>query len=124
MRAAGAKDFVALASGDFVFVGDVGRPDLLERAAGMAGVMEPSARAQYASIQNEFRPLPEFLQVWPAHGAGSACGKSLGDVPTSTVGYELRTNRSIQAAVRRADVRGLHSRRPARAAAVLRPHEA
>jgi len=95
----GAKDFIALASGDFVFVGDVGRPDLLERAAGMVGVMEPSARAQCASIQREFRGLPEFLQVWPAHGAGSACGKSLGDVPTSTVGYELRTNRSIHAAV-------------------------
>jgi hydroxyacylglutathione hydrolase len=95
----GASDFIALASGDFVFVGDVGRPDLLERAAGMAGIMEPSARTQFASIQREFRPLPEFLQVWPAHGAGSACGKSLGDVPTSTVGYELRTNRSINAAV-------------------------
>jgi hydroxyacylglutathione hydrolase len=95
----GAKDFIALASGDFVFVGDVGRPDLLERAAGIRGVMEPSARAQFASIQREFRGLPEFLQVWPAHGAGSACGKSLGDVPTSTVGYELRTNRSIHAAV-------------------------
>jgi hydroxyacylglutathione hydrolase len=95
----GAKDFIALASGDFVFVGDVGRPDLLERAAGMVGVMEPSARAQFASIEREFRPLPEFLQVWPAHGAGSACGKSLGDVPTSTVGYELRTNSSIHAAV-------------------------
>jgi hydroxyacylglutathione hydrolase len=95
----GATDFVALASGDFIFVGDVGRPDLLERAAGLVGVMEPSARAQFASIQREFRGLPEFLQVWPAHGAGSACGKSLGDVPTTTVGYELRTNRSIQAAV-------------------------
>ena len=95
----GARDFIALASGDFIFVGDVGRPDLLERAAGMVGVMEPAARAQFASIQREFRHLPEFLQVWPAHGAGSACGKSLGDVPTSTVGYELRTNRSIQAAV-------------------------
>ncbi len=94
----GAEDFIALASGDFVFVGDVGRPDLLERAAGIAGVMEPAARAQFASIRREFRTLPEFLQVWPAHGAGSACGKSLGDVPTSTVGYELRTNRSIQAA--------------------------
>ena len=94
----GAVDDIALASGDFVFVGDVGRPDLLERAAGMRGVMEPSARAQFASIHREFTPLPEFLQVWPAHGAGSACGKSLGDVPMSTVGYELRTNRSIQAA--------------------------
>ncbi|HET7698010.1 MAG TPA: MBL fold metallo-hydrolase [Vicinamibacterales bacterium] len=95
----GAEDFIALASGDFVFAGDVGRPDLLERAAGIAGVMEPSARTQFASIQREFRGLPEFLQVWPAHGAGSACGKSLGDVPTSTVGYELRTNPSIHAAV-------------------------
>lgn len=94
----GAADFVAMATGDFVFVGDVGRPDLLERAAGIAGVMVPSAKAQYASIQHEFRPLPEFLQVWPAHGAGSACGKSLGDVPMSTVGYELRTNPSIRAA--------------------------
>lgn len=94
----GATDFVAMATGDFVFVGDVGRPDLLERAAGIAGVMVPSARSQYASIQEQFRPLPEFLQVWPAHGAGSACGKSLGDVPMSTVGYELRTNRSIKAA--------------------------
>ncbi|MEZ5420053.1 MAG: MBL fold metallo-hydrolase, partial [Vicinamibacterales bacterium] len=94
----GATDFVALASGDFVFVGDVGRPDLLERAAGVAGVMVPSARAQYASIRHEFQPLPEYIQVWPAHGAGSACGKSLGDVPISTVGYELRTNRSIRAA--------------------------
>ena len=95
----GAQEFIGLASGDFVFVGDVGRPDLLERAAGIVGVMEPSARAQFASIEREFRPLPEFLQVWPAHGAGSACGKSLGDVPTSTVGYELRTNRSIHAAI-------------------------
>ena len=94
----GAKESIALASGDFVFVGDVGRPDLLERAAGMLGVMVPSARTQYASIKREFEPLPEFLQVWPAHGAGSACGKSLGDVPLSTVGYELRNNRSIAAA--------------------------
>lgn len=95
---AGATDSIALASGDFVFVGDVGRPDLLERAAGVPGVMEPSARAQFSSIQREFRPLPAFLQVWPGHGAGSACGKSLGDVPVSTVGYELRNNPSIQAA--------------------------
>lgn len=93
----GATDCIALASGDFVFVGDVGRPDLLERAAGMAGVMVPAAKAQFSSIQNVFKPLPEFLQVWPAHGAGSACGKSLGDVPTSTVGYELRNNGSIRA---------------------------
>jgi hydroxyacylglutathione hydrolase len=61
--------------------------------------MEPSARAQFASIQREFTSLPPYIQVWPAHGAGSACGKALGDVPISTVGYELRNNRSIEAAV-------------------------
>jgi hydroxyacylglutathione hydrolase len=94
----GVTDPIALASGDFVFVGDVGRPDLLERAAGAIGVMEPAARTLYASIQREFKTLPEFVQVWPGHGAGSACGKSLGDIPASTVGYELRTNPSILAA--------------------------
>ena len=94
----GATDAIALASGDFVFVGDVGRPDLLETAAGAVGSMEPAARALYTSIQQEFKTLPEFLQVWPAHGAGSACGKSLGDVPASTVGYELRNNPSLHAA--------------------------
>lgn len=94
----GATDAMAIATGDFVFVGDLGRPDLLETAAGAVGAMEPAARTLYTSVQERFKPLPEFLQVWPAHGAGSACGKSLGDVPASTVGYELRTNASIQAA--------------------------
>ena len=93
----GATDYIAIASGDFVFVGDVGRPDLLERASGVSGVMVPSAKEQFRSIERAFKPLPEFLQVWPGHGAGSACGKSLGDIPMSTVGYELRFNPSIRA---------------------------
>lgn len=93
----GADEPIAMATGDFVFVGDVGRPDLLETAAGMTGTMEPGARRLYHSIEG-FRTLPEFLQVWPAHGAGSACGKALGDIPISTVGYELRNNASLLAA--------------------------
>jgi hydroxyacylglutathione hydrolase len=84
-------------TGDFVFVGDVGRPDLLETAAGEAGSMVPSARSLYASIQR-FRALPPELQVWPGHGAGSACGKALGAVPVSTVGYEVAVNPSLLAA--------------------------
>ncbi|HXV13072.1 MAG TPA: rhodanese-like domain-containing protein [Candidatus Krumholzibacteria bacterium] len=88
---------VGILSGDFVFVGDVGRPDLLETAAGQAGAMEPSARALFRSIE-KFRALPPALQLWPAHGAGSACGKALGAVPVSTVGYELAANASIGAA--------------------------
>lgn len=91
------EDPVGIITGDFVFVGDVGRPDLLESAAGLKGVMEPSARILYKSIQR-FKLLPEFLQIWPAHGAGSACGKALGAIPHSTVGYELRYNSSIKEA--------------------------
>lgn len=94
---AGAQVPIAMATGDFVFVGDLGRPDLLETAAGIKGTMEPGARELYHSLAL-FRRLPEFVQVWPAHGAGSACGKALGDVPLSTVGYELRQNASIHAA--------------------------
>ena len=88
---AGADAPIGIASGDFVFVGDVGRPDLLERAAKVANTMEAGARTLFHSLER-FRALPDFVQVWPGHGAGSACGKSLGAVPTSTVGYEKRFN--------------------------------
>lgn len=88
---AGASEPMGIATGDFVFVGDVGRPDLLEKAAKVANTMEDSARTLFHSLER-FRTLPDFIQVWPGHGAGSACGKSLGAVPTSTVGYEKRFN--------------------------------
>lgn len=78
-------------TGDFIFVGDVGRPDLLERAVQVAGSMETSARQLFRSLQR-FRALPDFLQLWPGHGAGSACGKALGEVPQTTLGYEKRFN--------------------------------
>jgi hydroxyacylglutathione hydrolase len=89
---------MGILSGDFVFVGDVGRPDLLETAAGQEGVMEGSAKVLYKSL-DKFKEMPEYLQVWPGHGAGSACGKALGAIPESTVGYELRFNQSIKAAI-------------------------
>lgn len=93
---AGADEPMGMLTGDFVFVGDVGRPDLLETAAGQKGAMKSSARELYDSVQ-KFKSMPEYLQVWPGHGAGSACGKALGSIPESTVGYELRFNPSIQA---------------------------
>lgn len=102
---AAAERPMGLLSGDFVFVGDVGRPDLLESAAGQAGQMEPSARALFRSIQT-FRDLSPDIQVWPGHGAGSACGKALGAVPVTTVGYELAVNPSILAATAEADFLG------------------
>ncbi len=82
---------MGLVSGDFLFVGDVGRPDLLERAVGVQGSMQASARQLFASL-GRLANLPDYLQLWPGHGAGSACGKSLGAVPQSTIGYERRTN--------------------------------
>jgi hydroxyacylglutathione hydrolase len=93
---AAASDPMGMLTGDFIFVGDVGRPDLLETAAGQKGVMQSSARTLYKSVE-QFKSMPEYLQVWPGHGSGSACGKALGSVPESTVGYELRFNPSIKA---------------------------
>lgn len=89
---------MGILSGDFIFVGDVGRPYLLETAAGQEGVMVDSAKVMYQSIQ-KFKEMPGYWQVWPGHGAGSACGKALGTIPESTVGYEKRFNNSIKAAI-------------------------
>ena len=82
-------------TGDFVFVGDVGRPDLLEKAAGVRGTMEAGARQLFRSIQR-FKERPDWLQVWPGHGAGSACGKGLSAVPHSTLGYERLFNGALK----------------------------
>lgn len=86
---------VMLFTGDFVFVGDVGRPDLLEKAAGIAGTADEGAKQMYRSLQ-KFNALPDYVQVWPGHGAGSACGKALGAVPSTTVGYEKERNWAFQ----------------------------
>lgn len=94
----GAHEPVGLLSGDFLFVGDVGRPDLLESAAGQKGMMESGARALYASLRAA-STLPEHLQIWPAHGAGSACGKELGAIPISVMGYERKFNRAFKRAL-------------------------
>jgi hydroxyacylglutathione hydrolase len=88
---AGADRPIGMLTGDFVFVGDVGRPDLLEKAAGVAGTMEAGARTLFRSLQ-KFREQPDYLQIWPGHGAGSACGKGVSAVPHSTVGYERMFN--------------------------------
>lgn len=85
------REAMGIFSGDFVFVGDIGRPDLLEKAVGVSGSSEQGAKQMYQSIQR-FKKLPDHLQVWPGHGAGSACGKALGAIPSSTVGYEKLFN--------------------------------
>lgn len=88
---------IGILSGDFVLVGDLGRPDLLEKTAGTGASAQLSARDLYRSLAI-FTALGDELQLWPGHGAGSSCGKSIGAVPTSTVGYEKRHNRTLESA--------------------------
>ncbi|HUF35486.1 MAG TPA: rhodanese-like domain-containing protein [Gemmatimonadales bacterium] len=88
---AAATEPIAAVTGDFVFVGDVGRPDLLERAVHRKGTMEQAARTLFRSL-HRFKSQPDYLQIWPGHGAGSACGKGMSAIPHSTVGYERRFN--------------------------------
>lgn len=102
---------VMMFTGDFVFVGDVGRPDLLEKAAGIKGTMETGAKQMFESLK-KFKALPDFIQVWPGHGAGSACGKALGAVPSSTVGYQKLTNLSLKYSDEKAFVTNLLEGQP------------
>lgn len=82
-------------TGDFIFAGDVGRPDLLERAAGHAGTMEAASRQLYQSLRRASQ-WPDSLLLYPGHGAGSACGKRLGSAPVTSVGDERQTNWAFQ----------------------------
>lgn len=91
----GANAPMGIFTGDFVFVGAIGRPDLLETAAGVIGSADVGARQLNCSLQ-KFHDLPDHMQLWPAHGAGSACGKGLGAIPSSTVGYEKLFNPALQ----------------------------
>ncbi|MCA9077984.1 MAG: hypothetical protein KDA93_23345 [Planctomycetaceae bacterium] len=78
-------------SGDFLFVGDVGRPDLLGEQA-----KQELAEQLYDSVFDRLKDLPEITEVFPAHGAGSLCGKAIGSRRSSTLGYERRFNASPQ----------------------------
>jgi hydroxyacylglutathione hydrolase len=78
-------------TGDFLFVGDVGRPDLLGEEA-----RRKLAHQLYESVFGVLPGLPDFTEVYPAHGAGSLCGKALGSRGTTTVGFERRFNGSLQ----------------------------
>ena len=98
-RGSGANEPMALITGDFLFMGDVGRPDLLESAAGVHNVMEPSARTLQHSLSTKLSDLGDYVQILPGHGAGSACGKALGAVPTTTLGYERRFNGALKLAL-------------------------
>src|SRR5690606_6670203 len=78
-------------TGDFVFVADIGRPDLLDEAAGYSDTRFEGARQMRRSLMRLLAEVKDHVSIWPGHGAGSACGKSLSGVPTTTVGYERLT---------------------------------
>ncbi len=93
-KGGGADKPMGIFTGDFIFVGSIGRPDLLEKAAGIEGTAVAGAHQMFKSVER-FKALPDYLQVWPAHGAGSACGKGLGAIPSTTVGYEKLFNPAL-----------------------------
>jgi len=85
----------AVFTGDTLFVGDVGRPDLAQQ--GMELTMEDLAGMLYDSLQHKIMPLPDDVIVYPAHGPGSSCGKNLGPHTFSTIGDEKQTNYALKA---------------------------
>lgn len=89
------KDY-AIFTGDTLFIGDVGRPDLRESAGNITAQREELARMMYRSTRDKLMTLPEEVLVYPAHGAGSLCGKNLSDDTVSTIGRELRENYALQ----------------------------
>ncbi|PCF49677.1 persulfide dioxygenase-sulfurtransferase CstB [Staphylococcus delphini] len=103
---------MGLFSGDFIFVGDIGRPDLLEKSVQMKGSTEVGAKQMYQSI-DRIKALPDYIQIWPGHGAGSPCGKSLGAVPMSTLGYEKINNWAFNETDEKQFIETLTSNQPA-----------
>ena len=85
-------DETVLFTGDTVFIGDVGRPDLREKAGNIKAKRQKLAEAMYDTIQHKFTELPDNAVVYPAHGAGSLCGKSLSEANSSTLGNERMGN--------------------------------
>ena len=85
-----------LFTGDTLFIGDVGRPDLREKAGNMQAKREELAGMMYETITTKFNDLPDDAVVYPAHGAGSLCGKNLSDAASSTLGNERMGNWAFQ----------------------------
>lgn len=85
-------DKTALFTGDTLFIGNVGRPDLREKAGNMKAKRVDLAKQMYNTIKNKFTDLPDDALVYPAHGAGSLCGKNMSDASSSTLGNERQGN--------------------------------
>ncbi len=103
-----AADPSAVLTGDTLFIGDVGRPDLAAAAGGQAADPAASARGQagqlYDSLHGKLLALPDAVVVWPGHGAGSMCGRNLSNETSSTIGEQRRVNYALQPMARQAFV--------------------
>jgi len=84
----------AIFSGDTLFLGDVGRPDLAQKAANLT--QEELAGLLYDSLYNKILPLEDDITVYPAHGAGSACGKNMQKETVDTLGNQKQTNYALK----------------------------
>lgn len=94
LRDENEKD-IAIFSGDTLFLGDVGRPDLAQKAADLT--QEDLAGILYESLRRKIMPLADDVLVYPAHGAGSACGKNLSKETVGTLGEQKKTNYALRA---------------------------
>ncbi|HPH82251.1 MAG TPA: MBL fold metallo-hydrolase [Flavobacteriales bacterium] len=92
---------VALFSGDTLFIGDVGRPDLAQKAAHMT--QEQLAETLFDSLRNKIMPLNDEIVVYPAHGAGSACGKNMSKETTDLLGNQKKNNYALRADMTKAE---------------------
>jgi len=91
----GSKD-MAVFTGDTLFIGDCGRPDLREKGEDLNLKREELARKMYSSLRNKLKLLDDDVMVYPAHGAGTLCGKALSKANSSTIGAEKLANWSLQ----------------------------
>lgn len=105
-RARGGEP-AAVFCGDTLFVGDVGRPDLFP------GIAEELAAKLYGSLHEKLLRLPPFCAVYPAHGAGSLCGRAMGAMRTSTIGYEKKYNEALKIKDRKKFISSLTTSMPA-----------
>ena len=92
---------IALFSGDTLFIGDVGRPDLAQKAAHLT--QEQLAETLFDSLRNKIMPLNDDITVYPAHGAGSACGKNMSKETSDTLGNQKNVNYALRADMTKAE---------------------
>jgi len=102
----------ALFTGDTLLIGDVGRPDLREKAGNLKAKRQELAEAMYHTVQHKFKNLPDDAVVYPAHGAGSLCGKSQTDASSSTLGNERMGNWAFKEQTQEEFVRELLDSQP------------